>query len=92
MRGLKSAIQDKIRVQMLFMLSEARNIVLKVEMLMKDRVGSNNIFDRFDIFRRQYNETNILQQTKSGSNLALKYLLTNLARLSISLKLYIGSN
>jgi hypothetical protein len=92
MRGLKSAIQDKIRVQMLFMLSEARNIALKVEMLMKDRVSSNNIFDRFDIFRRQYNETNILQRTKSGLNLALKYLLTNLARLSISLKPYIGSN
>ena len=57
MRGLKPTMQHKIGVQLLFMLFKARNIELKVEMLMKERVGNNIRFDRYDLSRRQYNKT-----------------------------------
>jgi hypothetical protein len=67
MRGLKPVIQHKIGVQLLFTLFKARNIELKVEMLMKKRVGNNIRFDRYDLSRRQYNKTSRFDLTHKGN-------------------------
>jgi len=48
------------------MLSKARNIELKVEMLMKERVGNSIRFDRYDLSRRQYNKTSRFDLTNKG--------------------------
>jgi hypothetical protein len=58
---VKPAIQDKIGVHILFTFHEARNIMLRDEMLMKKRVGSSNRFERSrsDPSRRPYNKKQI---------------------------------
>jgi hypothetical protein len=67
MRGLKPTMQHKIGVQLLFTLFKARNIELKVEMLMKERVGNNIRFYRYDLSRRQYNKTSRFDLTDKGN-------------------------
>ena len=52
-REIKPKIQDKIGAQMLFTLTEVRNKVLNVEMLITKSFSSCNIFDPL---RRLYNK------------------------------------
>lgn len=48
------------------MLSKARNMALKIEMLMKKRAGSSNKFDRSNLSKRLYNETRRFSLTDKG--------------------------